>query len=164
MPKKLPETNPFVQKEAGFVIHALWKLDRFGTEEEHGVVGGNQARAYRLEIDDRTQLYTAHVLDLFKQLSSAAKDMFIYIAIKLPYNQDYLELDEVKYCAITGVSRATFYAAKQQLTNRLLIPRVKRNNTYWINPVYMFKGDRMKAFPHAVVTDNEHPFNKLSGV
>jgi len=103
-------------------------------------------------------MYTDGLLGFFVGLSSSAKDMVMYIASRLPYNQDYLELTEERYCAAMQVSRRTYFNARQQLENRIIIERVTRKGTYWINPAYLFKGNRMTMYPWAVKMDNAHPF------
>ena len=105
-------------------------------------------------------LYTDGLMGFFPMLSSSGKDMFMYVCSKLQYNQDYIELTEERYCKDTGVSRSTFFSAKRELTNRVLIERKSRRNTYWINPMYMFRGDRMAQYPAAVKMVNEHPFKE----
>ena len=159
MAKKLPEINPFVQNSTGFAVHAIWKMRKLG------IGGGSESpsalyEVHPVDVDDRVQVYTDGLLGFFPLLNSAAKDMFIYIACKLPLDQDYLELPDDKYCKEMNVSRATFFNARKELINRIIIPRTTRKNTYWINPAYLFKGDRLNKFPESVRMMNTHPLDK----
>lgn len=165
MAKKAPETNPFVQSASGFKITAIWKMEKLitaGAESSDSASAvSTQWRAYKFEKDDRVSLYIDGLLGFFPHLSSAAKDMMMYIAARMQYDTDIIELEEEKYCNVMNLSRSTFFSAKRELTNRIIIPRTSRRNTYWINPAYLFRGNRMEKYPDSVVMRNEHPFEKL---
>jgi hypothetical protein len=119
-------------------------------------------KATRVETAPRVTLYTEGLLNMFLGLSPAGKDMLMYILVHLRYDQDYLELDEEKYMSDTEAGRATFYRAKVELTNRVIIPRLSRKGTYWINPMYMFRGQRMSKYPDRIKMENSHPFVKTA--
>lgn len=160
---KLEEFNPFTTPESGFSVPARW-VKHTSTlhlpENDTSLVKTLQARVK--EAAPRCTLYTADVLSFFPLLTSSAKDMFMYIAVHLPVGKDYMELREERYCTDLQVSRQTFFTARQQLVNRLIIPRTTRKHTYWVNPTYVFKGDRIAAFPGAVLLLNEDPFAALT--
>lgn len=159
MAKTTPETNPFVQS---LVINALWKLESHAEAAiEEGSIRGRSYKSRLIDIDERCTVYTEHLLSWFKDLTTSAKDMFMYIAHKLPLDKDYCELTEDKYCEDMKVHRNTYHNAKSALVNRLLIPRHSRKNTYWINPQYLYKGDRLKAFRARAVERNEDPLKKF---
>lgn len=156
MARKLPETNPFVSR---LLIHGLW-VRRQTTENGAAETSGTayHLRAFKVEREARTTLYTDGVLQLFLGLSSVAKDMFMYIAAHLPQDKDYLEISEERYMKETGASRATFYRAKSDLTNLLIIPRKERSGTYWIDPACMFRGNRIEKYPGNVRMNTDGPF------
>jgi len=161
MAKKPPETNPFVQ---ALVINGVWKittLGRKGLEDGVSRKRGGHLTFHIFDKDSRCSVYTDGLLNWFTSLTTSAKDMFMWIATHLPYEQDYLEMVEEKYCDEIQVGKTTFYGARQQLTNRLIIPRTSRRNTYWVNPTYLFKGNRIDRFPEQVVELNENPENKF---
>lgn len=152
--KSALEINPFVQ---ALVINGYWrtKTTELGPQEESG--RGIEIRADLIDADERCAVFTDHLLGWFSALAGSAKDMFMYVAHKLPYEKDYFELIEEKYCEDMKISRRTFHTAKTELTNRLLIPRTSRRNTYWVNPSYLFKGDRVKHFRAQVRERNVKP-------
>lgn len=158
MAKKPDETNPFVQ---ALVIKAVWKLNIEHWDEE---TEGSRAvaKVHQIDRDDRASVYTDGLLEWFKSLPSSSKDMFMYIATVLGWEKESVQLVEEKYCQEMGVARATFFAAKHELVNRLIIPKKSRKNMYWVNPSYLFKGSRTKVFPNNVVPINEHPFEGLN--
>lgn len=162
MAKKLEETNPFVQS---LEIRGVWKLDF----EHKTQLRGNEssvtyAQSRIIDGDDRASVYSAGLMTWFKPLTSSAKDMFMYVAIHLGHEKDVIELTEDDYCQEMGVGRTTFYNAKTELTNRLLIPRKKRKNTYWVNPAYLFKGNRIAKFPDNIRTVNDNPLKDPDAV
>ena len=167
MAKKHEETNPFVQLYTGFRIEAIWKCEKLITsvaddsERDPNNKTGTQLRAYKFERDNKVTMFTDGLVGMFPNLPAASKDMFMYIAARIQYDCDYIELDEERYCKTMNTSRTTFFNAKRDLINRLIIPRSKRKNTYWINPSYLFKGSRMEKYPEYVRMMNEHPFNKI---
>jgi len=165
MAKHSEETNPFVQPDV-FKIRAIWKMETLVTSGTENAQSGSktntqQLRAYKFEKSPKVLLYTDNLFSFYPQLMSAAKDMIMYIAAYVQYDCDYIELNEEKYCTLMNVSRSTFYAAKKDLTNRIIVPRMKRKNTYWINPQYLYRGSRMDKYPNSVVMENDHPFNKV---
>lgn len=161
MAKKQVETNPFVLNETGFSIPAVWVSAKMGSTKGEAVVEDSMYGMYRVnpvETAPRVVMYTEGLLNMFLGLSSAGKDMLMYIVVHLQHDQDYLELDEERYMGETGSGRTTFYRARTELTNRVIIPRMSRKGTYWINPMYMFKGRRMAKYPERVKMENAHPF------
>lgn len=160
MAKKSDSTNPFC---LNMEIPGLWKL-RINNEE--WVEGGltSTAKADLIDIGHRISTFTDGILSWFPELSSSAKDMYMYIAHKLGYETDVIEITEERYCSEMNVSRPTFYRAKHELTDRLILPRSGRRNTYWVNPGYLYRGDRRKAYGDKIVETNENPLNKLRAV
>lgn len=156
MTKKLLEINPFV---SALEIKAVWRM-----KQENSSGGEAPKQRYDVVLSDTTErctVYTPHLLHWFKDLSTSAKDMFLWIAMKLRFDSDIIEITEEAYCKDMQVSRNTFYTAKQSLTNRLIVPRTSRKNTYWINPSYLFKGDRLTKYPERIIQLNEHPMKNV---
>lgn len=153
MAKNIEETSPFVYV---LEIPAVWKKKNLPFGSSDGAK--NIYTHHRLiDVENRASVYTDHILEWFFQLPASAKDMFMYISHRLGYETDIIELKEDVYCQATGVSRATFHNAKTALTNRLIAPRKSRKNTYWVNPSYLFKGERTKIFPNNTKELNAGP-------
>ncbi len=158
MAKKADETNPFVQS---LRIPAIWKLQT-GKEEHHEESLSISLNARVIDTDIRCQIFPGNMLHWFKGLPTSAKDMVIWISLRIGFSTDVVEIREERYCEDLGISRATFYAAKAALTNHLIIPRTSRRNTYWVNPAYLFKGDRTKVYRSNLVMGNSNPLDKLN--
>lgn len=146
MAKQKDEINPFC---INFIIKGFWQLD-LSTVKEDTPAGSATAKSYPIDADAHTSIYHDGLMTWFTTLSTSAKDMFMYIVIHLAYDSDVIELREDKYCESLGISRATFFKAKQELSDRLIVPRAARKNTYWVNPAYVFRGNRLKKYPEKV--------------
>jgi hypothetical protein len=156
--EKVPEPNPF---EVPLQIPFMYRMEAIAVPRANN--DGKLYEIRRMEVSNRATLYLDLVMPLFQELTGAAKDMVMYIAQHLRWDTDYLELREDRYCEDMGVTRATFFAAKSQLVNRLIIPRTSRRHTYWINPALLYKGNRLHRYPDRAVPVNDHPFERLSG-
>lgn len=158
MAKNKEETNPFIY---ALEIEARWILIQGGkTKSEEPASSKQRYEVALIDVENRCSVYTDVLLGWFKDLSTSAKDMVLWIAMKLPTTQDYLQIVEEDYSKEMECSRATFFASKTQITNKLIIPRTCRKNTYWVNPAYLYKGDRIDAFREKVVPNNDHPIHK----
>lgn len=124
-------------------------------------------KSFLIDVEDSTPVYTDRTLPLFKELSSCAKDMFMWICAHLGKNTDVIEIPEPKYCAEMGVASRTFFKAKAELLNRVIVPRESRSNTYFVSPLYIYRGSRIKAYPDNVMIKSKDPlenFGKAEGV
>jgi len=164
MAKKPNLPNPFADPNR-FKIKAVWRLEKMITAGTDRLKEGHstplqQLRVYKQERGSKVLLYTEDLFTFYQNLSTSAKDMIMYIASRMRFNKDYLELEEDRYCETMNVSRSTFFSAKASINDIIILPRAKRNNTYWINPKYMFRGHRIEAYPDCVIMENTHPFEK----
>jgi len=154
MAKKTPEENPFVQIALDFTIYAIWKsaeLRPAGAPADMSLSNSRTFAYTKFEVNSKASVYSDNgLLNIFPTLPSAAKDMFMYIVAKIQYESDVIELEEEKYMETMGVSRATFYSARKALTNRIIMERKERKNTYWVNPAYIFRGSRISKYPKNV--------------
>lgn len=157
MPKKTKETadfNPFVQS---LQIKAIWRMSsRY--ESEGRVV---QSKPY--EVEHRVHFYTEKVQPLFATLPNSAINLFMWIAAKLRYESDVIEIDPDRYCKEMEVSMRTFYDAIERLRNKVIVPRDKRAKTYYVNPAYIYRGSRTKSYPNNIVAINKDPLEKILG-
>ncbi len=119
--------------------------------------GSRSYRVQPIETDARVSLYIDNIMPLLKELTPSAVMMVLYIMEHLSPDKDYLELREDKYCQEMGITRATYHAARMAITNMVIIPRVARKHTYWINPALFFRGDRRKKYPEKMVAVNDNP-------
>ena len=68
-----------------------------------------------VESEPRTQLYHYHTFKVFKQLSNNAKLIFMWIATKIEWEKEKIELRPEKLCEACSFSPASFYRALEDL-------------------------------------------------
>jgi hypothetical protein len=147
MSDKIEEINPFSVNLEIPVVY-LTKKDTFGA--------GIRYSATPRELNTFVCLYTGSTLQMFRKLSPSSKDMMMYIMEKLnrlgEVDRDYLQLREEEYMEEMECSRSTFIRAKTELLNVVIIPRKSRKGTYWFNPLYFFKGSRMRKYTDKLIS------------
>lgn len=83
---------------------------------------------------------------LFKdQIKSNGRDLFLYIAYNIKTNEDTIILKSEKVMKNMNISRATLYTAISQLVDASVIVK-KSVSEYWINPYFLFKGNRIQYY------------------
>lgn len=97
------------------------------------------------------------------QLGNAGRSVLLYLIHQLGYNRekgkrDYLELRANKYEEKTGTTRYTFNRGIQELINVGIIAdrRTVRRGTYWINPSYLYKYNRIADFPNNYIKPEKY--------
>lgn len=155
MAKKALQINPFVQS---LVIRCKWDLKKT-TEAGYAQV----IRTVPIEVDHRVAVYTEHLVSLFSELDKGGLRLFSYVCAHLRWGQDYLQLEPLKVAEALGMARATYYAALQSLTNKVLVKRETSNNTYFINPMYIYCGKRHVDFKDHIMYVNTNPLDKVTG-
>lgn len=70
----------------------------------------------------------------------------MYISYNVAKETDIIKLDPVSVMSFVGIkSDTTYYKYIQELIDNAVIAR-KNNREYWINPVFIFNGDRLKFY------------------
>ena len=147
----IKSSNPFIKNFPLNVIKRISKSNNiidFGNEPGVSVTQKIEYNTTWFEQQSSCKLYRLPYMDniLFKNCSSAGRDLLLYIQIHLKDNFDYIELKFKKvHKAMDIKSMKTFYGAIQSLTDVGIICK-KGANEYWINPYYIFKGDRITYY------------------
>lgn len=104
---------------------------------------------YLVDFHKKTNLYvpSTQIMDelLFESLSTGALKIFMYVMVHIRNNQDYIQLPYNKLVTICKMSRATVTRCLKELRD-LSILAVKGQSVYWVNPTYIFGGNRIKYF------------------
>jgi hypothetical protein len=79
-------------------------------------------------------------------MSSRAIHLLDWIAQKLDYGKDYVFFDKNVYLSESSIALNTYKAALQEIIDNGFIAYASVKNMYWINPFYMFKGDRVEKY------------------
>jgi hypothetical protein len=140
--KKETPMNPFVFDRKIDVV----AIKVGSTDDENIYVEKNK---YYVERQRRTSIYydTHYDIDeiLFGKLTSKARDLYWYIVYHLPEGKDCINLKISDVRGKTGISRNAIVTALQSLKNANLITP-KSQSIYWVNPMYVFKGNRLEYF------------------
>jgi len=76
-------------------------------------------------------------------LNKNGRDLLLYIFYRLQRNVDYIDLTQNKVCKIMDIKRCTLSKGIANLTDNMFIMRMKNERSkYWVNPFYIFCGDR----------------------
>lgn len=105
---------------------------------------------------DRSQflkLYTEKIRDIF-ELGECAIKIFIYLSSILEANSDQVIFDIDDCMKVTGYSsKKLIYWALGELTDRRFIARTKKLSMFYVNPAYIFNGDRLVLIEEYVNKD-----------
>jgi predicted transcriptional regulator len=142
--------NPFLQNFKLKVIKVNSKYYETKTSDIHdGFVGKFKEvhESFLAEQQEKITVYDIPYIEniLFGELRNAGRDMLLYIIYNIKKNEDDINLQIEKTCIKMKISKGTYYTAVQQLIDVGLICK-KHTTSYWINPFYLFKGNRIDYY------------------
>lgn len=149
--KKLSQSNPFLEQEFSIPIKRLTTYNSFKGNFKNGrsnnEISSQQRESKVVDVGKNTKVFKSKELfNQFLQLSAQAKNLFMYVLLKQPYNRDYFEFRDADFAKLTGKSERTVREWRAEC-KWLMIPKSGRKNMYWINPAIMFNGNRINYFP-----------------
>jgi len=101
------------------------------------------ARVRAVDNEKYVKIYTGFITQWF-DLTQAAQKILAYIITILPINKDLIHLPLDRLSAATGyTSESSMYIALNELVNKRIIARYKERNFYFINPNFLFNGNRI---------------------
>lgn len=109
-------------------------------------------RTAYIEADEFCKVYTdssrrKHI----SKLSPRASQMFLWIMYKLRAGDDLVYINRKSYMHECDVTKPTFLKATSELCDmNILKPQGKYQDLYWINPLYLYKGNRIKKYKNNV--------------
>lgn len=143
--------NPFLQSWTLKVLQI--KKNRTTTETKHvnendGVIleYTEETVNYTIEQQAKCSVYRLPYIDnvLFGEIDNCAKALYLYIIYHVPKDKDYISLNSKKVCAAMNISRPTMAKSVRQLCDIGLICKKPSLYDYWVNPEYLFNGNRVK--------------------
>lgn len=145
------KTNPFIKDliiDAGREVTDYYKyMQNKRKYDEEGDIP-----TIHLERSDKVFAYTSPIIrSILGSLSGSASKVFLWIQQSLRYGEDYIKFNSKNFIKETKMSPSTLVKAKKELIDKQIIAEMKDNNKYyWINPVIMFKGSRVKKYPDSL--------------
>jgi hypothetical protein len=128
-------------------------------------INGNVTQCFQSEVQIKSSVYDDFIFeDLFNtNIKPSTRDLFLYILINLEKDVDVVQLNQKEIYNKTGISKTSFYSAIKQLKEMCIIAD-KEKNSYWVNPYYIFKGNRLafyqKNYPKAITVTAKKEINK----
>jgi hypothetical protein len=135
--------NPYTQ--------GVLKSTLLGENEEYKIISSplgegkppGIARVRTVDNDKYVKIYTGFITQWF-DLTQAAQKILAYIITILPINKDVIHLPLDMLSAATGyTSESSMYIALNELINKRIIARSKETYFYFINPNFLFNGNRI---------------------
>jgi len=151
--------NPFVQDlkiKIGYKKSTKKVVDisNIKLEEEIVTIGETetQENVYIIEKEEKASIYTKSGLRLHvNELSPKAKSLFLWLMYEIDYGKDYIWINVQRYLIETNTSVNTYKNAIVELNRQgVLSPIMGLNNMFWINPIFFFKGNRVKKYSNNV--------------
>lgn len=111
-------------------------------------------KQYHVDRDQFIKIYTKTFM-LFHGLTKKAAQLFANICERLEKNSDIIYIVPAQIYREMEISEPTFYRALNELVNAKIIARSTDSSViYYINPTYVFNGDRM-TLVHRFVSSDE---------
>ena len=142
--------NPFIQS---FRLKILEKEYQYSVAKTADVVDGVITKFQKItdtvqfEQQSKTSVYYIPYIEniLFRELKSNGRDALLYIIYNINENTDIITLKQDKVCKEMNTSKPTLISGLKQLIDIGVICK-KSQSDYWVNPHYVFKGNRMNFF------------------
>ena len=102
--------------------------------------------------DEYTRLFTRTGLKLHVlSLTDNAKALFLWLMFKIDYSEDFVELKTRQLEFDLGRRNDSIRKAIDELVSAGIIALTNIKNVYWINPLFFFKGSRIKKYPNSQI-------------
>lgn len=102
------------------------------------------------EVEDTpfTKIYiTSERRIIVSNLSSAAKELYLWIMFEIDAGKDALWINKERYMLENHTSINTYKKALEDLIRYAIISQTVVQGVYWFNPDFFFRGDRIKKYP-----------------
>jgi hypothetical protein len=110
------------------------------------------ARIREVDNEKFVKIYTGNLSHWF-ELSMPAQKIMQYVIMFLPRNSDVVRLNIARLKTFSGYkSDTSLYDSINELINKRIIAKCDIQELYFINPGYIFNGDRV-AFSEVVMRD-----------
>lgn len=147
------KTNPFLQEVADKTVTRIRKISDNSGEKmmvvsrETGELVGASGFWHTQEVD-RTQFVKLYIngVKAFKELTGAGTKVFelLYVQMQQNIGKDVISLVFADIDQdLTPISSATFFRGIRELIEKGFIAETVQSGRYFVNPDYMWNGDRL---------------------
>lgn len=111
----------------------------------------------KLEKDEFCKFYCSSERRVkINSLTLRGKELLLWILFELKYGQDWIWINKERFMKESGISAVnTFKGALKDLIRNGVLATTIETDTYWINPFYFFKGNRVNKFKQNVIEYGE---------
>lgn len=139
--------NPFLINYELKIIE-VYAEEKFANTEDviEGVIMKykKETTVFQIEAQGKTSVYNIPYIEniLFKNLSNSGRDLLLYVIYNLKKNEDFINLKLEKVCKECCFSRPTALKGLKDLQDNAILYK-KSQSEYWVNPHYIFNGNRI---------------------
>lgn len=110
-----------------------------------------------LETTPITKVFaTADRRKIIEGLSGTSSRIWLKVMYSLEHGKDFVKIDTRSYMKAMGIkSELTFRNALKELVRYGLLALTTKRGFYWINPDFIFQGDRIKKYPNNVKSSGQ---------
>ena len=141
-------TNPFVNKHFRIKVTEVTDTDKLRIEPKSGIT---LPEIKHWEYLPNVKVFTQSkgYKDTIDRLEPCAKILYLYIQSRIQKSEDYIEINVPYYMKCNNVGSINTYkkALLNLLDNNILSQMGKYKNVYWVNPSFMFAGNRVTKYP-----------------
>lgn len=95
--------------------------------------------------------------DVLSMLGGVGLMLFVHIMCQMEKGEDWVYINRALFFSKYGIkSRTTYLAALAKLFRYDILRVTDYKDYYWVNPNFLFGGDRAKKYPNSVKTLNEY--------
>lgn len=111
----------------------------------------------KIENEVYTKLFTtAENRVIITRMSSSAKSLLLWICYEIDSSKDFLWINRERYMLEAEIkSNTTYLEAVKELVRYGFIIYSTIKDVFWINPSFIFKGNRIKKYPNNLKKVNE---------
>lgn len=116
-------------------------------------------QAYNQEYGKMTRLFiTNQTVQTIFNLSSKAKDLYLYILYTIDNNAEEIYINREEYMKISNIkSTTTYLEAVADLDNANIIKTIrKKKDLFHINPYFFFNGNRLEKYELHMRIDHDY--------
>lgn len=100
-----------------------------------------------VDADDYTKVFTKPGYRLHvSALNNQGKALFLWLLFEIDYAEDFFELNKRRFIAECTSNYMHLSMGITALIDASIITSTSVENVYWINPIFFFKGDRVKKY------------------
>lgn len=150
--RKLEEVDVSTLVVSPFVGLLRFSATRFSGNQYKLDDGVMMPVDYMVEKQESCKLYRdLDINQMLMGLSYRALQLFNWVALMIKKDSDWIQINEDLFCKRTNItSRKTYVKAVEELLMYQILIGTHYKTVYWVNPNYLFNGDRLKKYPKNV--------------